>query len=195
MYYYPETMSSVQQPSLQHRKNRCPSEQCIGPMTSTRCNGYKILYHRKNRRPSIGLTDGPRKLLQPCQRSQRLLQSAVWPEEPMPLHWKFRCLRRKVSNGSKRLVQVGGLYICIPPAIWSLLESQDITHASKNTSKPSKSIEIKSLVLSTSFVSISARLALQWVIKQGLDPCDVVLKWTKLVSRCAGLLGVLVAHR
>ena len=35
------------------------------------------------------------------------------------------------------------------------------THTPKNTSKPSKSIEFKSLVLSTSFVSVSARLALE----------------------------------
>ena len=33
------------------------------------------------------------------------------------------------------------------------------------------------------------------MIKQGLDPCDVVLERTKLVSRCAGLLGALVARQ
>ena len=31
-----------------------------------------------------GRTDASLKLLRPCQRSQRLLQSAMWPEEPMP---------------------------------------------------------------------------------------------------------------
>ena len=35
------------------------------------------------------------------------------------------------------------------------------THTPKNISKPSKSIKIKSLVLSISFVSVSARLALE----------------------------------
>ena len=35
------------------------------------------------------------------------------------------------------------------------------THTSKNTSKPPKSIKIKPLVLSTNFVSVSARLALE----------------------------------
>ena len=35
------------------------------------------------------------------------------------------------------------------------------THTPKNTSKPSKSIEFKSLVLSTNFVNVSARLALE----------------------------------
>ena len=52
-----------------------------------------------------------------------------------------------------------------------MLESQDITHTFKNTSKPSKSIEIISLGFSTSFVSVSARLALERVNKQGCDPC------------------------
>ena len=35
------------------------------------------------------------------------------------------------------------------------------THTPKNISKPSKNIKIKFLVLSTSFVSVSARLALE----------------------------------
>ena len=78
---------------------------------------------------------------------------ALWSDVPMPT--------QKAANGYKRLVQLGGLYICAPPAIRRLLESQDITLTSKNTSKPSMSIEIKSFVLSTSFVSISARLALE----------------------------------
>ena len=47
------------------------------------------------------------------------------------------------------------------PAILELLEYKDITHTPKNISKPSKSIKIKSLVLSTSVVSVSARLALE----------------------------------
>ena len=66
------------QPSLQHRKNRCP----IGVMhrsndVSKKRRVQRLLCHRFNRRPSIGLTDGPRFVLQLCQRSQRLLQSAV----------------------------------------------------------------------------------------------------------------------
>ena len=52
----------------------------------------------------------------------------------------------------------------------------DIPNIPKNISKPSKSIKIKSLVLSTCFVSVSVRLALERVIKQGLDPCAVVLE-------------------
>ena len=56
-YYVPETLSSVQQPSLQHRLNRW----CVG--ARRRCNdvskgnGYlRIKCHRKNRRLSIGST-------------------------------------------------------------------------------------------------------------------------------------------
>ena len=79
----------------------------------------------------------------------------------MQKHRKFRCLRRKAANVYKRLVRFGGLYIRLTLAILVLLESQDITHTSKNTSKPSKSIELKSLELSTSFASVSARLALE----------------------------------
>jgi len=63
-YYCLETMSSAQQPSLQHWKNRCPIGASVGAMTSARkeeCNGYvKIKCHRFNRRQSIDLTDGPR---------------------------------------------------------------------------------------------------------------------------------------
>ena len=62
------------------------------------------------------------------------------------------------SNGS--LDMVAYIYV-FPRPFEALLESQDITHTPKNTSKPSKSIEFKSLVLSTSFVSISARIALE----------------------------------
>ena len=49
----------------------------------------------------------------------------------------------------------------LPPAILELLEFLEVTFTPKNTSKPSKSIKIKSLVLSTSFVGVSARLALE----------------------------------
>ena len=59
MYYVSETMSSVQQPSLQHQMNRCPFGASVGAMMSARCNGYlRIKCHRKNRRLSIGSTDG-----------------------------------------------------------------------------------------------------------------------------------------
>ena len=112
------------------------------------------------------------KVLRPCQRSQRLVQSAEWPEEPMHYAPDVPMPTQKAANGYKRLVRLGGLYIWAPQAIWSLLELLDIPLTPKNTSKPSKSIKIKSLVFSTSFVSVSAKLALEWVIKQGLDPLD-----------------------
>ena len=50
--YCPETMSSVQRPSFQHRKGRRPPEQCVGAMTSASITAM--------RRSSItGLTDAP----------------------------------------------------------------------------------------------------------------------------------------
>ena len=59
-YYVPEMLSSVQQPSFQHRMNRCPIGASVGAITSARWNGYvRIKCHRKNRRLSIGSTDGP----------------------------------------------------------------------------------------------------------------------------------------
>ena len=47
------------------------------------------------------------------------------------------------------------------PGHLELLELLNIPHTPKNIFKPSKSIKIKSLVLSTSFVSVSTRLALE----------------------------------
>ena len=35
--------------------------------------------------------------------------------EPMPHHQMNRCLRRKLDNGYKWLVQLGGLYIWLRP--------------------------------------------------------------------------------
>ena len=76
-YCVPETLSSVQQPSFQHRMNRCPVGASVGAMTSARCNGYmKIKCHRKFRRHSNRFIRWSLKLLQRCQRCQRLLQSA-----------------------------------------------------------------------------------------------------------------------
>ena len=43
-----------------------------------------------------------------------------------------------------------GLYIWLPPSILELLEFRNITPTPKNISKPSKSLMIISLVLSTS---------------------------------------------
>ena len=52
-------------------------------------------------------------------------------------------------------------YIYVFPRPFETCWSPKTSHTSKNTSKPSKSIDIKFLVLSTSFVSVSARLALE----------------------------------
>ena len=49
------------------------------------------------------------------------------------------------------------------------LELLNIPHTPKNISKPSKSIKIKSLVLSTSFVSVSARLVKRPLIREDLN--------------------------
>ena len=47
-------------------------------------------------------------------------------------------LRRKRSNGSKRLVQLGGLYIWVPPVIWNLLEFRETLDTLKYISKLTK---------------------------------------------------------
>jgi len=51
------------------------------------------------------------------------------------------------------------------------------------------------LRLSTSFVCVSARLAFKRVREQSVVPYKMVLEWSTIASRCAGLLGVLVARR
>ena len=52
--------------------------------------------------------------------------------------WIIRRLRRKSSNGSKRLVRLGGLYKLLTPAILVLLEFRETLDTLKNTSKPTQ---------------------------------------------------------
>ena len=66
-----------------------------------------------------------------------------------------------MTKGSKRLVQVGGLYICVPPAILELLESKEAIPTLEKFSKPTKELLDQILRFSTSFKSVSARLALE----------------------------------
>ena len=61
------------------------------------------------------------------------------------------------SNGSLDMVA----YIYVFPQPFEACWSPKTSHTPKNTSKPSKSIEIISLGFSTSFVSVSDRLALE----------------------------------
>ena len=67
----------------------------------------------------------------------------------------------KVSNDSKRLDQVGGLYKRLTPAILELLVTRDTSYTLKNNSKPSKEQIDHILRFSTCLVSVSARLALE----------------------------------
>ena len=62
-YYCPETMSSVQKPSLQHRLNRWSLEQSIGAMMSAK--GDEVQWHC-DWSSVISLTDGCRRQLQGC---------------------------------------------------------------------------------------------------------------------------------
>ena len=65
----------------------------------------------------------------------------------------IRCIPVGLSDatqkGGQRLSSLGGLYIWVPLAISELLEFKDITPTPKNISKPSKSLVIISLALST----------------------------------------------
>ena len=70
-----------------------------------------------NRRPMHRLNRWSLESLQLCQEANGYFSCCEWPEEPMPLDRKFRCLHRKATNGYKQLVRLGGLYICAPPAI------------------------------------------------------------------------------
>ena len=63
----------------------------------------------------------------------------------MTRHRLGLCLCRNAPNGYFKFV--GNIWLL--PAILELLEFLEVTFTPKNTSKPSKSIVIKSLVLST----------------------------------------------
>jgi len=91
----------------------------------------------------------------------------------------IRRLRRNAPNGYKRLLQVCGLYIWLPPAILELLETWDTSYTLKNNSKPSKEQIDHILRFSTCFVSVSARLALEWV-------SEWVSEWARLCALCLG---------
>jgi len=79
-------------------------------------------------------------------------------------------------NGYKRLLLVCGLYVWHPLTILELLEFLEVTPTPKNTSKPSKNLVIKSLVLSTSLRVLVLDLALKWVRKQDVAAMCVVLR-------------------
>ena len=104
-------------------------------------------------------------------------------------------LCRNSPNGSKRILQVCGLYIWLPPAILELLETWDTSYTLKNNSKPFKEQIDHILRFSTCFVSVSARLALEWVSEQGCVPCALVLEENHILYSVCRPLGVLVARR
>ena len=91
--------------------------------------------------------------LQTCQEVQRLVQllRETGCSDAYAENWPM------ASNGSLELVA----YIYVFPRPFEDCWSPKTSHTPKNTSKPSKSIEFKSLVLSISFVSVSAKLALE----------------------------------
>jgi len=95
----------------------------------------------------------------------------------------IRRLRRNAPNGYKRLLQVCGLYIWLPPAILELLETWDTSYTLKNNSKPSKEQIDHILRFSICFVSEWARL------------CALVLEENHLLYSVCQPLGVLVACR
>ena len=76
-------------------------------------------------------------------------------------HRKIQWLRRKRDNGYKRLVRFGGLFNHLTLSILELLEFREVPHTSKNTSKPTQVLSDQILRFSTSFVSVSTRLALE----------------------------------
>jgi len=84
------------------------------------------------------------------QKGQRLVSAYECPVEPTPYHRMNRCLCKKMPNGYKRTTTscLWAIYIA-SPVILDLLEFLEVTPIPKSTSKPSKSLVIKSLVLST----------------------------------------------
>ena len=103
-------------------------------------------------------------------------------------HQLSRWSAQKADNGYKRLLRVGGLYICLTTTILSLLEFRETSYTLKNTSKPTQ-------VLSDHIFRFSTSLALEWVSEQDCEPCALVLVWTKVYLSEPAILGVLVTRR
>ena len=64
------------------------------------------------------------------------------------------------TTATKRLVPIGGLYKRLTPAIFMLLEFREATPTLEKFSKSTKELLDQILRFSTSFESVSARLAL-----------------------------------
>ena len=70
-------------------------------------------------------------------------------------------IRRFLLTVGVTATRLGGLYIRLTPAILLLLETRETPYTLKNTSKPTQVHIDQILRFSTSFVSVSARLALE----------------------------------
>ena len=79
------------------------SEHSIAAITSAEEGGPTArsvaVCDRFNRRPKHRFNRWSQKLLPKCQRCQRLLQSAEWPEEPMPYASEVPMPTQKLANG------------------------------------------------------------------------------------------------
>jgi len=158
----------------------------------------KDLQHQLNRWASeqgIDLTDDCWVSRTACQKFNSYFRAQSDRLNRWSKHRFNRCLRKKVDNGYKWLVRLGSLYICLHTAIWKLLEFRDTPYTLENTSKPSKCLLIKSLVLSTPLWVLVLKLALETVWDQGVVPCVLVPNWTELYLGVLAILRVLVARQ
>jgi hypothetical protein len=180
------------------RRTDAPSEQASEQsrhQEMIKNNGYvKILCHRFNRWPSIGLTDGPRDCCGYVREANGYFRAQCDRKNRCPSTEISDAYAEKCPTATNGYFEFVGYIYGFPRAIWSLLEFQDTTHTPKNTSKPSKSLMIKSLVLSTSFVSVSASLAPKWVREQGVVALYFGYRVNHTCISVCRLLGALVTH-
>ena len=97
------------------------------------------------------------------KKTQRLPKDTEWSDDPTPLvrapsDYPMPYAKKRI-NDSKWLVQLGGLYIWLPPAILELPEFRETLYTLKNTSKPTQVLSDQIFRFSTSFVNESARIA------------------------------------
>ena len=95
----------------------------------------------------------------------------------------------------RSIARVGDLYKRLTPVFLVLLKFREAQYTLKNISKPTKKKIDHILSFSKCFMSVSARLARDWVWEQDVVPCEPVLDWTKLYLGALAILGVLVDRR
>jgi len=162
-YYCPETMSSAQQPSLQHWKNRCPIGANVGAMTSARNYQVQRLRedpvppeeptpkHRFNRWSQKVAAAVSEKPTATSEHSVTGRTDALAPEVPMPTQKSAQLLQTASSS-------LRPIYMCSPSHLKLSGVPRSLIHIQEHLQAIQVQID-QILKLSTSFVSVCARIS------------------------------------